>query len=124
MNFGKDCYGISTDGAFIVVSVAPFNWLSDTIYIFFSRCVVPHSDVFAVFASPQTLKTKNTLGGRRMPRTKRGRILKSRTLVSASSLTVTMSFFTVIFFLSLFYFVVSHEVGIPEHPTIKQCCLF
>ena len=28
------------------------------------------------------------------------------------------------FFLSFFYFVISHEVEMPEHPTIKQCFLF
>ena len=35
------------------------------------------------------------------------------------SLTTIISFFAVIFFFYLLYFVISHLVGMPEHPTIK-----
>ena len=40
-------------------------------------------------------------------------------LRNVSSLTMIISFFAVIFFFYLLYFVISHLVGMPEHPTIK-----
>ena len=46
-------------------------------------------------------------------------------LRNAFSLKVIISFFAVIFFPFLFFYVViSHVVGMAEHPTIKHCFLF